>query len=124
MLPEIAAADGLYYLISESVGGPALNAAVSKVEPGGTIVLLGTTSGEPGTVSIYDFIGHEGARLQSFLSYASGAFGTDLERLVALLRDGRLHPAIGYIDGWNALPDALAAFTGRAFTGKAVLTIP
>ncbi|OLE22823.1 MAG: oxidoreductase [Catenulispora sp. 13_1_20CM_3_70_7] len=124
VVPETAAADGLFSLISESPGGASLTAAISKIEPGGTIVLTGTTSGEPGTASIYDFIGHEGARIQSFLSYATGPFGTDLGRLAALIAAGRLHPAIGYLDDWKSLPDALAAFADRAFTGKAVLTIP
>lgn len=124
VVPETAAADGLFSLVCESPGGASLNAAISKVEPGGTVVLTGTTSGEPGKVSVYDFIGHEGARIQSFLSYAAGAVGADLERLVALVAAGRLHPAIGYLDDWKSLPDALAAFADRAFPGKAVLTIP
>lgn len=124
VVPEVSAAAGLYYLISESLGGPALGAAISKAEPGGTVVIMGTTSGEPGTVSILDFIGHENVRLLPFLSYASGPFGADLGRLVSLIRDGRLHPPIGHTDGWTALPDALTAFAERKFTGKAVLTIP
>ena len=123
VVPEIAAADGLYWLITESVGGSSLTTAVSKAEPGGTIVVLGTTGGEPGAISIYDFVGHEGVRLQSFLSYASGPFAPDLERLVALLESGRLHPAIGLTDDWSGLSAALTAFAGRAFSGKAVLTI-
>jgi hypothetical protein len=62
--------------------------------------------------------------VHSFLSYASGLAGPDLERLVTLVADGRLHPKIGYLDEWTSLPDALDAFTDRAFSGKAVLTIP
>ncbi|GAA1991369.1 zinc-binding dehydrogenase [Catenulispora subtropica] len=124
VVPDTAAADGLYSLISESVGGASFNAAISKVEPGGTVVLIGTTGGQPGNLSIYDFIGHEGARVHAFLSYASGPAGPDLARLVALIAEGRLHPAVGYLDDWTSLPDALTAFAGRAFSGKAVLTIP
>ena len=123
VVPEISAADGLFALISESVGGLSLTAAISRAEAGATVVVVGTSSGEPGTVSIYDFIGHEGVRLQSFLSYASGPFGPDLERLVALLRDGRLHPEIGFGDDWSALPAALDALTERKISGKAVMTI-
>jgi NADPH2:quinone reductase len=124
VVSEIAAADGLYWLVSETVGGAALRAAVSRVEPGGTVLLLGTTSGEPGSVSVYDFIGHEGARVQSFLSYAAGPVGGDLGLLVKLVDAGRLHPTIAHTASWDQLPDTLDAFAKRAFSGKAVLTIP
>ena len=74
-------------------------------------------------VTIYDFIGHEGARIQSFLSYASGPFGTDLGLLVSLVAKGALHPAIGFTADWDQLPEALHALTDRQVKGKAVLRV-
>ncbi|MGV9680361.1 zinc-binding dehydrogenase [Nocardia sp. NPDC003482] len=123
VVSTIEDAPGRYHVVSESVGGKSLSAAISKVEPGGLVLLIGTTSGEPGAVSIYDFIGHEGARIQSFLSYASGPFGADLGLLVSLVAKGILHPRIGYAGAWEDLPDALRALAERRVKGKAVLII-
>src|SRR5205823_1721289 len=52
VVSETGAADGLFSVVCESPGGASLSAAISKIEPGGTIVLTGTTGGEPGQVSI------------------------------------------------------------------------
>ncbi|MFE9328422.1 zinc-binding dehydrogenase [Nocardia sp. NPDC052278] len=123
VVSSIDEANGRYHVVSESIGGKSLTSAISKVEPGGLVLLIGTTTGEPGAVTIYDFIGHEGARIQSFLSYASGPFGTDLGLLVALVAKGILHPAIGYTADWTDLPDALRALADRQVKGKAVLTL-
>ncbi len=123
VVAEVGAAEGLFALVTESVGGRATAGAISKVEPGGDVVLFGMSSGQPGTVSIYDFFGHEGARLQSFFSFSTGPFGGDLALLADLVAEGKLHPTIGFEDDWSALPRALDAFAGRRFAGKAVLTL-
>lgn len=60
------AAEGPFDLILESVGGSSLTAAIGCVAPQGTIVVFGNSSGEPTPLNLYDFIGHEGARLQTF----------------------------------------------------------
>jgi NADPH:quinone reductase len=123
VVSTIDEAEDLYHVISESVGGKSLTTAISKIEPGGLILLIGTTSGEPGAATIYDFIGHEGARIHAFLSYASGPFGKDLGLLLSLVATGRLHPTIGYSAGWERLPEALHALADRRVKGKAVLNI-
>ncbi|GAA2152787.1 hypothetical protein [Actinomadura napierensis] len=48
-------------LAAHLVGGTALTGAIKKVTPGGTIVVLGCSSGEPGQVSVHDFIGMSAA---------------------------------------------------------------
>jgi NADPH:quinone reductase len=124
VVAEPAAAEGSFWLITESLGGDSLNAAIAKVTPGGTVVVFGNTSGQPTTVGPLDFIGHEGARLVSFMSYASEQpFGPDLQLLVDLAAGGRLRPMLGYTADWSRLNDAIAAFRQRRFGGKAVLTI-
>jgi NADPH:quinone reductase len=124
VVAEPAAAEGSFWLITESLGGEALNAAIGKVAPGGTVVVFGNTSGQPTTVGPLDFIGHEGARLVTFMSYASEQpFGPDLRLLVDLAAGGRLHPTLGYTADWSELNDAIAALRQRRFSGKAVLTI-
>lgn len=69
VVPNPAAADGLYQLVAHWVGGPSLDAALGKVAPRGTVV-LGSSNAEKTPINVYDFFGHEGARLVSYLSYA------------------------------------------------------
>jgi NADPH2:quinone reductase len=117
-------AGGGQHLVAESVGGDSLAAALTRVVPGGTIVVCGTTSGVKTPIDVYDFIGHEGARLVSYLSYAHPQPpGPDLQVLVDLVAADRLHPTLGLVADWSRLADVLAALRERRLSGKAVLTI-
>jgi NADPH:quinone reductase-like Zn-dependent oxidoreductase len=118
-------AEGLFDLVLESVGGASLNAAVTKVVPGGSVVVLGNSSAEPAPIGVLDFIGHEGARLQNYISYASkDPDDADLAILVGLVESGRLTPSVGHVADWSELPTALGLFRERKVPGgKVVLTI-
>jgi NADPH:quinone reductase len=118
-----AAADGLYHLVADWVGGPSLADSLGKVAPGGTVV-LGSSNAEKTPVNVYDFFGHEGARLVSYLSYAyPEPPGPDLNTLTCLVAAGRLDPAVGLTLSWTRLRDARTALAERRISGKAVLTI-
>jgi NADPH:quinone reductase-like Zn-dependent oxidoreductase len=109
VVPTTADAEDNQYFIAESVGGESLAAALTKIAPGGTVVVFGTTSGVKTPIDVYDFIGHEGARLVSYLSYAHPRpAGPDLQQLV---------------DDWSKLTEALSTLAQRRLSGKAVLTI-
>ncbi|MFD0633620.1 zinc-binding dehydrogenase [Catenulispora yoronensis] len=116
---------GPFDVVLESVGGATLTAALAAIAPGGTIVVLGTSSGEKTPIDIYDFIGHEGARLISYLSYAQpDAIGQDLQTLVDLVAAGRLHTTLSHVADWSDLVPVLDDFRARRLPGgKAVLTI-
>ncbi|GAB3871174.1 MDR/zinc-dependent alcohol dehydrogenase-like family protein [Dactylosporangium cerinum] len=87
-------------------------------------MVCGTSSGAKTPIDIYDFIGHEGARLVSYLSYAHPQPpGPDLGILVDLVATDRLHPTLGLAADWSQLDDVLAALQQRRLSGKAVLTI-
>jgi NADPH:quinone reductase-like Zn-dependent oxidoreductase len=119
-----ADADDGYHLVADSVGGDSLSAALAKVVPGGTIVVFGTSSGVKTPIDVYDFVGHEGARLVSYLSYAyPEPAGPDLRVLVELVATDRLHPTIGLVADWSELGVVLTALDQRRLSGKAVLTI-
>jgi NADPH:quinone reductase len=123
VVPDPAAAGGLYDLVADWVGGPSLAAGIGKVAPRGTVV-LGSSNTEKTTVNIYDFFGHEGARLVSYLSYAYPEQpGPDLTTLVGLVATGRLDPAVGLTLPWTRLRDALTGLAERRISGKAVLTV-
>jgi NADPH:quinone reductase len=123
VVPDPAAADGLYDLVADWVGGPSLAAGIGKVAPRGTVV-LGSSNTEKTPVNIYDFFGHEGARLVSYLSYAyPEPPGPDLTTLADLVATGRLDPAVGLTLPWTRLRDALTGLAQRSISGKAVLTV-
>ncbi|MEV0589676.1 zinc-binding dehydrogenase [Nonomuraea sp. NPDC050310] len=117
-------ATGPYDLIVESVGGASLAEALRAAAPGATVVLIGSSSGAKSPIDIYDFVGHEGTRIVSFLSYAHpDPPGADLEVLVTFTAADRLHPTPGLVEDWSKLPAALAALRERRISGKAVLTL-
>lgn len=118
--------EGDFDLILESVGGASLAAAISHIAPGGTIVVFGNSSDEPTGLSLYDFVGREGARLQTYFSYRSGmpeTIGADLAVLANQITRRTLTPRIGYEGGWRDLPQAITALRERRLPGKAVLHI-
>lgn len=122
----IQEAEGLFDLILESAGGPSLAGAISKVAPGGTIVVFGNSSSQETPISFANFAGHAGARLLAFFIYESGtpaSMGVDLATLVSLVASGKLTPEIGLEDSWHNLSRAVTLLRERKVNGKAVLHV-
>jgi len=120
-----ADADGPFELVLESVGGAALQAALDRVTPGGTVILFGNSSREPAALDFAAFGGgHEEATIRTYFSARHEAeAGRVLQRLLHLVSDGRLQVEIGARESWDRLNDVLDALRERRFTGKAVLTV-
>ena len=119
----IEKATGRYSLILESGGGNSLSEALKRIEPGGTVVVYGNSSGEPSTISFQDFRAAQNARIQSFFYFTSGPeelFATDLALLVSLIADGSLSPVIGIERNWSEIATVAEALRGRQVAGKAV----
>ncbi len=110
VVAQVADAAGLFGLVLDDVGGRTLAAAVSKIAPGGTVVLVGVADPEPAQLTLASFFGHENAAIRSYLSSAQpGPAGEDLATLAGLLADGRLTAPIGLHAGWDQTSDALDA---------------
>jgi len=123
VVDDPATAGGLYTLVADWVGGASVAAALDKVAPHGTLV-LGSGSAVKTPINIYDFFGHEGARIVGYLSYAHPEPpGPDLATLARLVAAGRLDPVLGLVTSWTRLHDAITALAQRRLTGKAVLTV-
>ncbi len=123
---EVADAGGAYDLILESVGGASLTAAIAHAAPGGTVVVFGNSSNEDVPLNLYQFVGHEGARLQTYFSYAAGSeetIGADLGLLVSLVGEGALIPEIGAELNWRDLDRGVAALRDRRGGGKIIVRI-
>jgi NADPH:quinone reductase-like Zn-dependent oxidoreductase len=120
--PELAGFD----VVLDGVGGASLESAVHAIRPGGTIVLFGATDPEPAKVTLLDFIGHEGARILTYFSYASGdeaSIGADLAALAELVARGELRPTVGATFDWREADRAVTALLSGQVAGKAVLSI-
>ncbi len=124
VIATVADAAGLFDLVLEDVGGRALAAAVDKVAPGGTVVLIGITDPEPAQLTLTSFFGHENAVIRSYFSYAEPVPpGEDLATLAGLLARGRLTAPIGLHTSWDSTNDALDALADGKIDGKAVLDV-
>lgn len=83
--------DGPFWLITDSVGGDSLAAAIAQIDREGTIVVFGPSGPQTTPLSFRHFVGHENARIQTFMSFASGpGFGADLALLAGLIDRGQL----------------------------------
>jgi NADPH:quinone reductase-like Zn-dependent oxidoreductase len=119
-------AQGRFGLILESAGGASLAHAIRLVEPRGTVVVYGNSSGEPTTLSFADFRGAPNARMQSFSYFYSEAedrFAPDLALLVSLIADGSLRPRIGVERSWRDIATVAEQLRERRVAGKAVLLV-
>jgi NADPH2:quinone reductase len=122
----IGSASGRFTLIMESGGGDSLSEALKRVEPGGTVVVYGNSSGEPSTISFQDFRPAQNARIQSFFYFTSGPeemFAPDLALLVSMIADGQLRPVIGIERNWSELASIGELLRDRKVSGKAVFRI-
>jgi NADPH:quinone reductase-like Zn-dependent oxidoreductase len=116
----------MFDVVFDGVGGASIEQTIRAIRPGGTIVLFGATDQQPANITLLDFIGHEGARLLTYFSYASGdevSIGRDLATLADLVARGHLRPAVGTVVDWNQAGLAVTALGSGDVAGKAVLTI-
>jgi NADPH:quinone reductase len=125
ILDAIDKAEGLFAIVLESVGGASLASALARVEPKGTVVVFGNSSGEPTMISFRDFAAHQNARLQSFSYFTSEPeerFAPDLALLAALVGDGSLVPHV-VMRSWRDLVATAALLRDRHIPGKAVFRV-
>lgn len=107
----------------DSVGGTVLGEVISTLRPGSRVVWLGSTSGQPATLSIYDFIGHEGVSIHTYFSYAADAHNdsTDLDYLLSLTSNDDITPDIAATWPLHRAAEAIAQLKGGGVRGKIVL---
>ncbi|MCA6093432.1 zinc-binding dehydrogenase [Streptomyces sp. SCA3-4] len=118
---DVAAARGPFDVVLESTGGPELPLALAAVRPGGLLVWFGQASRTPVTLDFFQLLGGpERVTIQHF-HYAGAPYGADLEALVRLVEQGRLHPEIGRVADWSETAGTLVDLRERRIRGKAVL---
>ncbi|HTV89636.1 MAG TPA: zinc-binding dehydrogenase [Stellaceae bacterium] len=126
---DLAAAKplGPFWLVVDSLGGPALAAALTMLQPNGTCVTLGVSDAPSLTFESRDFFGTGGAQLygltlfHELMSVERGGIGLAL--LAELIADGRLRPRIAVEAPWRDIGEVARRLIDRDFAGKAVLHI-
>jgi NADPH:quinone reductase-like Zn-dependent oxidoreductase len=127
--PDLAAArsHGPFWLVVDSLGGPALAAALGMLQPNGCCVTLGISDAPNAAIASRDFFGTGGARLygltlfHELMSVERGGVGLAL--LADLIAAGKLKPQIAVEASWADVGDLARRLIDRDFTGKAVLHV-
>jgi NADPH:quinone reductase len=114
--------------IVEGVGGATLAAALQRVASFGAIVSFASSDQSPVEFPARMFFGRApGARLHGLFLFAQlqreRTGSRDLERLLALVADGRLDCSIAHEASWHDAAEATAALMDRRIAGKAVLRV-
>ena len=120
-----AKAHGPFWLIVDSLGGPALAAALSMLQPNGTCVTLGISDAPNLTFESRDFFGVGGARLYGLTLFhelmSVERAGIGLALLADLIAEGKLKPQISVETSWREIGAVGRRLIDREFVGKAVL---
>ena len=122
-----AKAYGPFDVILESVGGAVFAGALQLLAPDATLVTYGTSADRTSTVEVAPFYARGGASVYGFYLFhelrRGEPAGRGLERLLALMADGRLEVHVDETVAFAHIGDAAKRFWDRRITGKLVLTL-
>jgi NADPH:quinone reductase-like Zn-dependent oxidoreductase len=122
-----AAASGPYHLILDSVGGSALSAALTMLQPNGTCVTFGVSEAPTTTFESGAFFRQGGVRLYGLILFHElrtvEPAGAGLALLAAEIARGRLRPHIEIEAPWTDIAAIARRLIAREFVGKAVLHV-
>jgi NADPH:quinone reductase-like Zn-dependent oxidoreductase len=127
--PELTAAKphGPFWLILDSLGGSALGAALSMLQPGGTCVTFGVSQGARTTFESRDFFATGGVRLYGLTLFhelmSVERAGIGLALLADLIAAKKLRPQISVEAPWSEIGTIARRLIDREFAGKAVLHV-
>jgi len=127
VVARIELAQGPFDLVLESVGGPSLAKAIELVGPEGIVVVYGVSSEQDTTFNARTLFLKGAATIYGLLvfeEFDSGRVGArDLEHLMALVRDGKLHSPISLSRPWTELSATMRELEQREYPGKAVMAV-
>ncbi len=108
--------------VLEHIGGTMLAAAYGLLADGGTLISVGSASGQS---TLIDFeaarMARKNNRIESFM--ANWPLGEELQYVLDLTGRGVLDAQVSYRDSWDNLDAAIDALLGRRVAGKAALTV-
>ncbi|MEB8339499.1 zinc-binding dehydrogenase [Streptomyces endophyticus] len=121
-LSDLAETEYRFDLVLDTVGGPLLAQAWSSLAEGGTIHLVGYSSGQDTTFPSGVLFGFGEPR--SIATYGDMTpTGGELTDLLGLMAAGRLSAPVGLRGDWRDVGDAVQALFARKVHGKIVLDV-
>ena len=122
-----AASSGPYHLILDSIGGSALSAALTMLQPNGTCVHFGVSESPTTTFESGAFFRQGGVKLYGLILFHElrqvEPAGPGLAVLAQEVALRRLRPHIEIEAPWTDIAGIARRLIGREFVGKAVLHI-
>lgn len=122
-----AASSGPYHLIVDSVGGSALSAALTMLQPSGTCVTFGVSEAPTTTFESGAFFRQGGVKLYGLILFHElrtvEPAGAGLALLASEVARGRLRPHIEIEAPWTDIAAIARRLIAREFSGKAVLHV-
>jgi NADPH:quinone reductase-like Zn-dependent oxidoreductase len=122
-----AASSGPYHLILDSIGGSALSAALTMLQPNGTCVHFGVSEAPTTNFESGAFFRQGGVRLYGLILFHElrqvEPPGPGLAVLAQEVAQRRLRPHIEIEAPWTDIADIARRLIAREFAGKAVLHV-
>ncbi|MEU5701521.1 zinc-binding dehydrogenase [Streptomyces aurantiacus] len=121
-LAGLAETEGRFDLVLDTVGGPLVAQAWSVLAEGGTIHLVGYSSGQETTFPAGALFGFGEPRSIATYGDMTPTSG-ELTDLLGLMAAGRLSAPVGLRGDWQDVDDAVQALFARKVHGKVVLDV-
>ncbi|CAM5481694.1 Oxidoreductase OS=Streptomyces fumanus OX=67302 GN=GCM10018772_48400 PE=4 SV=1 [Streptomyces fumanus] len=122
VLTGLAGTEERFDLVLDTVGGPVVAQAWSRLAEGGTVHLVGHSSGEETAFPPGDLFGFGEPR--TIATYGDMTpTGGELTDLLGLMAAGRLSAPVGLRGDWRDVGDAVRALFARTVHGKIVLDV-
>jgi NADPH:quinone reductase len=122
-----AASSGPYHLVLDSIGGSALAAALTMLQPNGTCVHFGVSESPASTIESGAFFRQGGVRLYGLILFHElrqvEPAGPGLAVLAQEVALQRLRPHIEIEAPWTDIAGIARRLIAREFAGKAVLHV-
>ncbi|MER5550759.1 zinc-binding dehydrogenase [Streptomyces sp. NPDC002793] len=122
VLTDLAGTEDRFDLVLDTVGGPLTAQAWSVLAEGGTIHLVGYSSGQDTTFPSGALFGFGEPRTVTTYGDMTATSG-DLTDLLGLVAAGRLSAPVGLRGDWQDVGDAVQALFARKVHGKIVLDV-
>ncbi|MEU1116068.1 MULTISPECIES: zinc-binding dehydrogenase [unclassified Streptomyces] len=122
VLTDLAETGDRFDLVLDTVGGPLVAQAWSSLAEGGTLHLVGYSSGQETTFPSGALFGFGEPR--SMATYGDMTpTGGELTDLLGLMAAGRLSAPVGLRGHWHEVGDAVQALFARKVHGKVILDV-
>jgi NADPH:quinone reductase-like Zn-dependent oxidoreductase len=122
-----AASHGPYHLILDSIGGSALSAALTMLQPNGTCVHFGVSEAPTSTIESGAFFRQGGVKLYGLILFHElrrvEPASEGLAVLARMIAQRSLRPHIEIEAPWTDIAAIARRLLAREFVGKAVLHV-